>query len=285
MMSLGTWTSRSTKYQRFLNLSNVLMLIVSTLLIFLSFNLIYFYHLTKLDFWSLYFYACPISMLALGLYTFVVSVYGFLISRQESRGLISMVAVLFSIAFLVQLFSIFTAIGVKNAIREYHIPHIRITKNMREYKNDDTIRDNWDSMQTNLGCCGDSGFMSWNVILNEDVPDSCCHDVREGCGHGKLSLSNSQNYLGLDIWKDGCIEVLQHKLRNEVSPLMDVYSGVGVLLAIVELITVVLACSYIAQISRRRRRDSLRTKAVNENLDVDDSSSLTLDFHLKETNF
>ena len=59
----------------------------------------------------------------------------------------------------------------------------------------------------------------------------------------------------------------------------------GVLLAIVELITVVLACSYIAQISRRKKRDSLRTRTVNENLDVDDSSSLTLDFHLKETNF
>ena len=59
----------------------------------------------------------------------------------------------------------------------------------------------------------------------------------------------------------------------------------GVLLAIVELITVVLACSYIAQITRRMKKNDMRTKAVNENFDVDDSSSLTLDFNLKETNF
>merc|ERR1719233_1024961 len=103
-MSLGTWTSRSTKYQRSLRVS----LLFTTVLIL------------QLYFWSWYFYACPMCMLALGVYTFAVSVYGFLISRQESRGLIYMVAVFFSIAFLVQLFSISTAIGLRNTIREHH---------------------------------------------------------------------------------------------------------------------------------------------------------------------
>ena len=50
MMSLGTWKARSTKYQRFLNLSNVFMLIVSTVLLFTSGILIGFYHLTKVSF-------------------------------------------------------------------------------------------------------------------------------------------------------------------------------------------------------------------------------------------
>ena len=87
MLSLGTWKARSTKYQRFLNLTNVFMLIVSTILLFTSGVLITFYHLTKvliithsllifvshqLEFWSWYFYACPMCMLALGLYTFSV---------------------------------------------------------------------------------------------------------------------------------------------------------------------------------------------------------------------
>ena len=47
MMSLGTWTRRSTKYQRFLNLSNVFLLIVSTGLLFSSTVLMSFYHMTK----------------------------------------------------------------------------------------------------------------------------------------------------------------------------------------------------------------------------------------------
>ena len=47
MMSLGTWTARSTKYQKFLNLSNVFLLIVSTGLLFTSVVLMIFYHMTK----------------------------------------------------------------------------------------------------------------------------------------------------------------------------------------------------------------------------------------------
>ena len=47
MMSLGTWSRRSTRYQRFLNLCNVFLLITSTILIFSAVVLISFYHLTK----------------------------------------------------------------------------------------------------------------------------------------------------------------------------------------------------------------------------------------------
>ena len=102
-MSLGTWNRRSTRYQKFLNLCNVFLLITSTILIFSAVVLMSFYHLTKvelstslkhntyqvnyfqLDFWSWYFFACPMVMLGLGLYTFLVCVYGFLISTRESR--------------------------------------------------------------------------------------------------------------------------------------------------------------------------------------------------------
>ena len=46
-MSLETWSKRSTKYQRFLNLSNVFLLIASTGLLFSSTVLMSFYHMTK----------------------------------------------------------------------------------------------------------------------------------------------------------------------------------------------------------------------------------------------
>merc|ERR1719309_1656129 len=147
MMSLGTWTRRSTKYQRFLNLSNVFLLIVSTGLLFSSTVLMSFYHMTKLYFWSWYFYACPMCMLALGLYTFAVSVYGFLISNQESRGLISLVAIFFSIAFFVQIFSVFTAFELRNIINLEYVPHNAVLQNMKESAIDEDIANNWDVMQ------------------------------------------------------------------------------------------------------------------------------------------
>jgi len=228
-------------------------------------------------------------MLALGAYTFAVSVYGFLISNQESRGLISLVAILFSVAFLVQLFSIFTAFELRNKInRETNIPGVVEAMSRYTDPEDDTIKNNWDTMQRNLRCCGginhETGYTQWGNVLKQqyqaigtDVPDSCCHEEVEGCGRNKITQENYR--LDLGIWKDGCIEILRYKLRDEVAPVLIIYSGVGVLLAIVELITVVLACSYIAQISRRRRRDELFTRAATAN-DEEYLPSLS-----KETNF
>ena len=53
----------------------------------------------------------------------------------------------------------------------------------------------------------------------------------------------------------GCLDILKDRLKDDVIPMMIVYACVGVLLALVELITTVLACAYIAQISRKRRRE------------------------------
>ena len=81
---------------------------------------------------------------------------------------------------------------------------------------------------------------------------SCCHSIDEGCGRDKLERIDRFN---LGIWKDGCVEILRHKMRSEVKTLLMVYTFLGALLAIVELITVVLACAYVAQINRRDKRD------------------------------
>lgn len=58
------------------------------------------------------------------------------------------------------------------------------------------------------------------------------------------------------IFVDGCMEILQSKLQDDVVPMMVVYACVGVILAIVELISVVLSCAYIAQINRRTSNTS-----------------------------
>jgi len=264
MMSLGTWTARSTKYQKFLNLSNVFLLIVSTGLLFTSVVLMSFYHMTKLAFWSWYFYALPMAMLVLGLYTFAVSVYGFLISTRESKGLISLIAVFLSIAFLGQIFSVWTAIELRNIIQLDYLQPGPVKESMEQYGIDDAVTADWDSMQTQLRCCGgmsyEIGYQTWgNVGYSQhvqdrdpkDVPDSCCHHVDDGCGRDKLARIDR---FDLGIWKDGCVEILRHKMRTEVQTVLMVYTFLGAILAIVELITVVLACAYVAQINRRDRR-------------------------------
>ena len=46
------------------------------------------------------------------------------------------------------------------------------------------------------------------------------------------------------------MEIIRDKLEDDVVPMMVGYAGFGVVLAIIELICVVLACAYVAQIRR-----------------------------------
>ena len=54
------------------------------------------------------------------------------------------------------------------------------------------------------------------------------------------------------------MEIIRDKLEDDVVPIMVGYAGLGVVLAIIELICVVLACAYVAQIRR--------SKTTNDNV-------------------
>ena len=60
------------------------------------------------------------------------------------------------------------------------------------------------------------------------------------------------------------MEILRHKMRTEVQMVLLVYTFLGASLAIVELVTVVLACIYVVQINRRDRKQKYNSKNSNE---------------------
>ena len=176
-------------------------------------------------------------MLSLGIYTFATTCYGFIISVKESRGLLTVMAVLLSIAFLGQLASVFTAMMLRTDL-ETEIANVgNVVSDMKKYDSEDGYtKANWDSLQSSLRCCGgkdyEVGFRTWDVVqvngvTGQNVPDSCCHIYSEGCGRGKVGTtfcrlfqtslcffqvtvtrtSALSNDIG--IWKDGCIEILE----------------------------------------------------------------------------
>lgn len=118
----------------------------------------------------------------------------------------------------------------------------------------------WDALQTDLHCCGGNNFLtgyndyrSTPIGQNNSVPDSCCHEYSKGCGANLLSQQDEN--IRNQIFVDGCVTLLKPKLQNDVVPMMIVYAVVGVIIALLELITVVLSSAYVAQITRRQRRN------------------------------
>ena len=110
------YIEKSSQYQKYITLSSVILIITSTILIFTAVTLMKFYHLDKLGFWSSYFEFVPYYMLVLGLYSFLLGLFGAFVSGSGSKGALMVFALLMVIAFFAQLGSIFTALEVRSAV-------------------------------------------------------------------------------------------------------------------------------------------------------------------------
>ena len=231
---------------------------------FTAVSLISWYLMPHLRFWNTLFVETPYLMLGVGIYTLVVSFYGFFVSTSGNRGLLIAFAVLLSIACISQIVSIFRFWTVKDIIDEYQDGVARGKKDLKKYWENDhedgyDVTASWDKMQRHLHCCGVKDFMDWvNANTddngNNDVPDSCCIREDTSCGEGKLGKSTRQS-LYEDIYMDGCFRILHDWMTSDIVPLIDVYSGVGTITAIIELIAIALVSAYCAQIKRKRARE------------------------------
>ena len=132
--TLSMMQRKATRYQKYLNLSNVFLLITSTILIFTAVILMKFYHVDKLDFWSVYCWLVPVFMITLGVYTFLVCIFGFVISGSENRPMIAGYAVLLTLAFLAQLASIFMAMELRTDVNDNTIPASEIIDELNKVR-------------------------------------------------------------------------------------------------------------------------------------------------------
>ena len=110
------YIEKSSQYQKYITLSSVILIVTSTILIFTAVTLMKFYHLDKLGFWSSYFEFVPYYMLILGVYSFLLGLFGALVAPSGSKGALIVFAALMGIAFFAQLGSIFTALEVRSSV-------------------------------------------------------------------------------------------------------------------------------------------------------------------------
>merc|ERR1711936_1258120 len=171
------------------------------------------------------FILAPYTLLGVGLFTFLISLYGILIQGSDKRKWFAMFAILVTIAFIGQLGSTYFLWQVKTLV--------------------------------SLGAVGGSqDYQSTPIGQNRDsVPDSCCINQIEGCGKGMFNLSPQA--IRQKIFVHGCVEVLRRLLENEVLAVIPIFAAVSLLVALLEIIVIALASAYVAQITRRRLGDEI----------------------------
>ena len=69
------------------------------------------------------------------------------------------------------------------------------------------------------------------------------------------------------ITNGGCIYFPMQWMEEDVEPMIGIYSGVGIAIALTELVTLVLMCAYVAHINRRREHEMDYAKEDHEDGD------------------
>ena len=120
-------------------------------------------------------------------------------------------------------------------------------------------RHGFDSIQTDLQCCGINSYEDWvrSAYLEEtqSVPDSCCVRKLEHCGQEMAAMP--EHMATRTIFTNGCLPVLE-KLMTQASQLA---TAIGILAGSVFLLTIMttsfMACSKKPQIPSEKDAPTL----------------------------
>lgn len=166
-------------------------------------------------------------MIVVGTMIFVISFLGCCGALRESSWMILTFSVFLMIVFVTEI-----GIGVAGYMKHGDLPNIlesQFNKTMDDYTNSIEAQSAWSMVQGELKCCGIKGPSDWRPIFkNKTVPANCCH----------LLPGNVKNCTTDYATKDGCLPKLLQFLDNQSLLL----GGVGIGIALVQLIGVVFAC-------------------------------------------
>jgi len=175
--------------------------------------------------------AAGIFIIIIGSVIFVVSFFGCAGSINNNYCMVITFGVLLLVILLAQIAAVITGFLMKDKLT-VHLED-EMTKSQADYnfKKDDVISKSWNETQEALQCCGTTGYKSWiaSPVLNatHSVPDSCCKNMTDNCGHGMNSPAGAQF-----LFETGC--------TTKVKTLIEVYMvAVGIAAAVVGLLEIV----------------------------------------------
>lgn len=247
--------------------TNLILLVTSTILIFLGSVLVHFYHLPTISFVNALFAVVPNLMVGVGVVLLMVSMVGLVVVGMQSKIALIVYSVLMAFTCVLQVASVFTTAELRTHVREKILDAGGYNDKLKSYYTDEAFKSDWDTLQRDYSCCGiisDNGYQDWQNIIDTSssryssdsssqmsVPDSCCYDEQESCG------ANIFNLQQLDVYKKihtyGCLTLLSHRFDRDLIPVLVGYMVVGVILALLQLLGLAMAASYAAAIRRRDR--------------------------------
>lgn len=184
-----------------------------------------------------WFFAAPVLMIIVGVIVFLVSFFGCCGAVKENHCMIITFSVLLLLIFALELGAGITGYMMRGEVG--NMLGNRLNDTMRQYNSNDDIRRSWDIMQHDLQCCGMNNPADWSRIgfVDNTVPESCCKE---------LPTQSKCDVNSIHVNGDGCMMKLQSAIENNAM----ILGGVGIGIALIQLIGVVFACCLARSIRR-----------------------------------
>lgn len=193
-----------------------------------------------------WFYAAPIIILVVGIIVFLVSFFGCCGAVKENHCMI----ITFSVLLLVIL-ALEVGAGISGYMMRRNIGTMlqqRMNNTLHEYETNDDVKNSWDVMQHDLGCCGINSSSDWwpKPYKHPRLPLSCCHEV---------PATKECEYNAVGAFNEGCMIKLKAKFEGNALKI-----GIAVLvMAFIQLVGVFFACCLARSI--RREYETVETTA------------------------
>lgn len=180
----------------------------------------------------------PITLIIVGLIIFVVAFFGCCGAVKENHCMIVTFSVFLLIIFVAEI-----AVGIAGYIHHDTLEesvHRYLNHSIIDYPNNTEVRNNYDFIQTDLQCCGINGPQDW-ANNNIKIPNSCCSG--QEIINGALVDCNASSPM---LHQTGCLQLLVDHYKD----IAVILGGVGLGVAIVQLLGVIFACCLARSIRR-----------------------------------
>lgn len=169
-------------------------------------------------------WSAPILLIVVGSLVFIIAFVGCCGALKESSCMVLSFSIFLIIIFLCEI-----GIGIAGYVKHGQLGSILekgFNTTMNEYEHNEEA---WKLIQTELECCGTNGPEDWKQIFhNNTLPTACC--VALPVGQDNCDLEHS--------YTKGCMPKLLHLFESNAL----IIAGVGVGIALVQLIGVCYAC-------------------------------------------
>ncbi|XP_070569502.1 CD63 antigen-like [Ptychodera flava] len=180
----------------------------------------------------------PIYIIIVGCVIFVVSFLGCCGAVKENYCMVTTFAVLLVIILLLEIAAVIAGYVLQDEI--YDAVNKGLLDAQKDYVDDnEVVQETYDSLQSEVECCGANNYTDWLKFPNQSIPDSCCVNETAGCG-AKAGTNPSADV----IYPKGCTAKLEAVLIDN----FEIIAGVAIGIAVVELLGIICACCLMRSI-------------------------------------